>query len=148
MKKYFITNRPSGLGDLLCNLAATYCFAKMYNGDVILDWRYTMYNKNNLCGTIKNNISNLFTSLFIQPSDSLNGVNFILPESDDIYWNINRGTIFNISPRWHKISDELNQKEYEFIDTNIKNNDYIFVEQRIHEHNQIFTNLQHSNFIL
>jgi hypothetical protein len=146
MKKYFITNRPSGLGDLLCNLAATYYYARMYDGDVILDWRNIIYNYNEFWKTKKTNTGNLFTSLFVQPTQPLNGVNFILPEVDDVYWNIDRSKIFNINPRWNKISDELNQQEYETINKNINDNEYIFVEQRIHEHNQIFPNIQHSKF--
>lgn len=146
MKKYFITNRPSGLGDLLCNLAATYYYARMYDGDVILDWRNTIYNYNDLWKTKKTNTGNLFTSLFVQPTQPLNGVNFILPEVDDVYWNTDRSKIFNINPRWHKISEELNQLECETIDKNIKDNKYIFVEQRIHEHNQTFPDIQHAKF--
>jgi hypothetical protein len=146
-KKYFITARCSGLGDLLCNLACTYYFAKKYNGNVIIDWRKIYYNYNELAISDeykKSNVSNLFNAIFIQP-DEINGVNFILADSDEIYWN-NKINIPHICPRWHKISDFENQKEKEKIENILDSHQYILISQRIHEYNQIYPHLQNGSF--
>lgn len=156
MKKIFITSRDSGLGDLLCNLASTYYLSRKYNGDVILDWRTAVYhhmgysgeNKSNIySGEKKSNISNLFTSIFIQPT-SIGDVNFYLPECDDVYWNMNKSLIPTIPTLYnlHKIPDNEIFEKKKWIENIIGENTYIKNEQRIREGNRVFPETQHSKF--
>ena len=47
MKKYIITDRRTGLGDVLLNLSACWYLGQRYNRDVIIDWRRLPYNLKN-----------------------------------------------------------------------------------------------------
>jgi hypothetical protein len=144
MKKYFITNRPSGLGDILCNLAATYFFAKKYGGNVIIDWRHNMYNKGINYEYKSHVLPNLFSSIFLQP-ESINGVDFLMPESDPTYY-YNMVPMTCLPVNYNKLNgsqlDDLKKDLY----SKIESNNYIKVEQRILENNQIFKELLQCNF--
>jgi hypothetical protein len=79
MNKYIITDRRTGLGDTLLNLAACWYLGKRYHRDVILDWRrlpYTLLNEK----TFERHELNLFYSLFSCPP-AIEGVNFLFPEN-------------------------------------------------------------------
>ena len=141
--KYFIARRPSGLGDLICNLGATYFFAKRYNGIMAVDWRKIVYNcKGDFC-TLKENPSNLFNSIFIQP-DEINGVKFVSIESDKKIWDYE--SFPNLGVRHKYIDESENDKERENYENMIDLNDYINVEQRVHESNQMWKELHHAFF--
>lgn len=144
MKKYFITNRPSGLGDILCNLAATYYFAKKYGGSVIVDWRHNMYNKDVNYNYKTTNLPNLFNSIFIQP-DSINGVDFLMPESEPTYY-YNMVPFTHLPPSYNKLDDNQLDILRKDLYSRIDSNSHIMVEQRIQEHNQVFEELLHCNF--
>ena len=141
--KIFIARRPSGLGDLICNLGAVYFFAKRYNGSISIDWRKIVYNTKGDFFTMKDNPSNLFNSIFIQPEE-INNVKFISPESDLTIWN--NIIIPHLGVRHAYINEEDNKKETELYELLIKNNNYISVEQRVHESNQIWKELHHAFF--
>lgn len=143
MNKCFISRRPSGLGDLICNLGATYFFAKKYNGNMSVDWRKIVYNSKGDFVTMKDNPSNLFNCIFIQPEE-INGVKFISPESDSIIWNYT--SIPDLKVRHKYISEDENKKETDMYESLIKDNNYLNVEQRVHESNQIWKELHHANF--
>ena len=81
MNKYIITDRRTGLGDVLLNLSACWYLGQRYNRDVIVDWRRLPYNlKNN--ETWERHEVNLFHCLFMSPP-TLQGVNFLFPENFD-----------------------------------------------------------------
>lgn len=141
--KCFIARRPSGLGDLMCNLGATYFFAKKYGGFMAVDWRKTVYNCKGDFITLKENPSNLFDAIFVQPEE-INGVKFVSIESDEKIWNYD--SFPNLAVRHNYIDEIENEKEKQkYIDV-INSNNYINVEQRVHESNQIWKELHHAFF--
>lgn len=142
-EKIFVSRRVSGLGDLICSLGASYFFAKRYGGNISVDWRRVVYNSVGDFCTMKNNPSNLFNSIFIQPEE-INGVKFISPESDINIWDYVE--IPHIGIRHHYIDEEENKKEMELYESFIKNNKYISIEQRVHAGNQIWKELHHAFF--
>ena len=84
MKKYIVTERAGGFGDIFCTLMGSWILAKYSNRDVIIDWRRNPYNWH--CGydiIQKKSGSyvpiNSFLTVFDMPK-SLCGVNFYLPE--------------------------------------------------------------------
>jgi len=84
MKKYIVTERAGGFGDIFCTLMGTWILAKYSNRDVIIDWRRNPCNW--YCGpNIKEKKSgsyvpiNSFLTVFDFPKSML-GVNFYLPE--------------------------------------------------------------------
>jgi len=81
MKKYIVTDRRTGLGDVLLNLSACWYLGQRYNRDVIIDWRRLPYNLKNTETWTRYEV-NLFHCLFMSPPQ-LQGVNFLFPENFD-----------------------------------------------------------------
>jgi hypothetical protein len=84
MKKYFITDRRTGLGDCLLNLAACWYLGKKHSRDVIIDWRRLPYTIKDYESYTRHHI-NLYNSVFKIP-DSIDGVNFhLIEEFPDLF---------------------------------------------------------------
>ena len=155
-KKYFITGRNCGLGDMLCNLAATYFFAHRYNGDVVLDWRAVPYNDLKCVenGTDKYRI-NLYHSIFKKPNEPIienDKVRWFyyeeieeLTDYNNIFFHLSPSTVADTnSLSYGNIGKIYLNCSIKQIDEIVDQHDYIVVTNRIGEHSDNYKQLQYT----
>lgn len=145
MKKYIITDRRTGLGDVLLNLSACWYLGQRYNRDVIIDWRRLPYNLKNTETWTRYEV-NLFHCLFMSPPN-LQGVNFLFPENfDEISFGpkTQDGYPFDLD---HLPIVDQESKSFESEDKLLKDNNQQFVRcsMRMGQKNDCFHRLRTIN---